>query len=77
MRDHWPDADEQPTPKASLTIVEVRLLPYRAGDVEQPTPRANLTIEVVPAGSGFGEGTAGSVRRVTSTGTGDLVVEAG
>lgn len=27
MQHHWPDIDEQPTPMATLTIVEVPLLP--------------------------------------------------
>ena len=47
MQHHWPGADEQPTPKANLTIQEVRLLPDGPAD-ERPTPKANLTIEIVP-----------------------------
>ena len=47
MQHHWPAADEQPTPKADLTILEVRLLPYGSAD-ERPTPKANLTIEILP-----------------------------
>lgn len=48
MQHHWPDTDEQPTPKAHLTILEVRLLPNGPADEERPTPKANLTIETVP-----------------------------
>jgi hypothetical protein len=49
MRHHWPGADEQPTPKAHLEILEVRLLPDGPADEERPTPKASLTIETVPA----------------------------
>lgn len=48
MQNHWPSADEQPTPKAYLTV-EVHLLPGDLADYERPTPKANLTIEIIPA----------------------------
>jgi hypothetical protein len=48
MQHHWPAADEQPTPKAHLEILEVRLLPFGSADEERPTPKANLTIEIGP-----------------------------
>ncbi len=48
MQHHWLGADEQPTPKADLTILEVRLLPHGSADHERPTPKANLTIEILP-----------------------------
>jgi hypothetical protein len=48
MQHHWPGADEQPTPKANLTIEEVRLLAGDLAGVEQPTLRAYLRIELVP-----------------------------
>lgn len=49
MQHHWPGADEQPTPKAHLMILEVRLLPDGPADEERPTSKANLKIETVPA----------------------------
>jgi hypothetical protein len=48
MQHHSPAADEQPTPKAQLEILEVRLLPYGSADEERPTPKANLTIAIGP-----------------------------
>jgi hypothetical protein len=58
MQHHWPDIDEQPTPMATLTIVEVPLPPDDLADNEQPTPMATLTIEMVPPIPGEGlEGT--------------------
>jgi len=48
MPHHWPSADEHPTPRAHLTILEVRLLPDGPADEEWPTPKANLKIETVP-----------------------------
>jgi hypothetical protein len=50
MQHHWPDTDEQPTPLANLTIVEVPLPPDDPADAEQPSPLANLRIEMVPLG---------------------------